>query len=228
VRGAVQLNNEEHVSFTLEGGTDWPSVKRFFSKVPSVRSLWWAPARGTRRQVDTRDATATPSASFVQVNAKTAALMLDYTVGKVRAHNPSHVIDAYAGAGDTSAVLANQHTRLTAIELDRDAARWAAVRLQAPSAVIAKRVEDALPSALPADVVILNPPRTGVDARVCETLSAAAPSPRAIIYVSCDPATLARDIARLKTWRIASLMCFDLFPQTAHVETVCELVPNAA
>ena len=52
------------------------------------------------------------------------------------------------------------------------------------------------------------------------------PPPRAIIYVSCNPSTLARDIARLPGYRIASLLAFDMFPQTAHVETVCELVPD--
>jgi len=49
-----------------------------------------------------------------------------------------------------------------------------------------------------------------------------------MIYVSCDPATLARDLARMPRYRIASLRAFDMFPQTAHVETVCELVPEAA
>jgi 23S rRNA (uracil1939-C5)-methyltransferase len=51
-------------------------------------------------------------------------------------------------------------------------------------------------------------------------------SPRAIIYVSCDPATLARDVGRLPGWRVAALTAFDMFPQTAHIETVCELVPE--
>jgi 23S rRNA (uracil1939-C5)-methyltransferase len=53
-------------------------------------------------------------------------------------------------------------------------------------------------------------------------------APRAVIYVSCDPATLARDLSRMPRYRIASLRAFDMFPQTAHVETVCELVPEAA
>jgi tRNA/tmRNA/rRNA uracil-C5-methylase (TrmA/RlmC/RlmD family) len=48
------------------------------------------------------------------------------------------------------------------------------------------------------------------------------------VYVSCDPATLARDLGRLPDYAIASLVAFDMFPQTAHVETVCELVPAAA
>jgi 23S rRNA (uracil1939-C5)-methyltransferase len=85
-----------------------------------------------------------------------------------------------------------------------------------------------LAGALPADVVVLNPPRAGVDAAVTAVLEAGAAETRAVIYVSCDPATLARDLARMPRWRIASLVCFDMFPQTAHVETVCELVPEAA
>jgi 23S rRNA (uracil1939-C5)-methyltransferase len=75
-------------------------------------------------------------------------------------------------------------------------------------------------------VVILNPPRAGVDARVIRTLSTSRPVPRALVYVSCDPATLARDVARLEGWRVHALTCYDLFPQTAHVETVCELRPG--
>jgi 23S rRNA (uracil1939-C5)-methyltransferase len=49
-----------------------------------------------------------------------------------------------------------------------------------------------------------------------------------VIYVSCNPATLARDVQRMPRYRISSLTAFDMFPQTAHVETVCELVPEAA
>jgi tRNA/tmRNA/rRNA uracil-C5-methylase (TrmA/RlmC/RlmD family) len=46
--------------------------------------------------------------------------------------------------------------------------------------------------------------------------------------VSCDPATLARDLSRMPRYRVVSIKAFDMFPQTAHVETVCELVPEAA
>jgi 23S rRNA (uracil1939-C5)-methyltransferase len=64
---------------------------------------------------------------------------------------------------------------------------------------------------------------------VCQLLDgAAARGTRAVIYVSCDPATLARDLRRLPAWRITSVTCFDLFPQTAHVESVCVLQPEGA
>jgi len=73
--------------------------------------------------------------------------------------------------------------------------------------------------------VILNPPRAGVDARVTETLEANAGGIGKLIYVSCNPATLARDLSRLPSYAIESVRAFDMFPQTAHVETVCELRP---
>jgi 23S rRNA (uracil1939-C5)-methyltransferase len=83
-------------------------------------------------------------------------------------------------------------------------------------------VEDRLADALPADLVVLNPPRIGVDATVTETLVTAGP-PR-LIYVSCDPATLARDIGRLSSaYEVVDVRAFDLFPQTAHVEVVVVL-----
>ena len=61
-----------------------------------------------------------------------------------------------------------------------------------------------------------------------ESTMSGTPAPRAIVYVSCDPATLARDLARLSSWTVAGVTAFDMFPQTAHVETVVELTRSAA
>ena len=138
------------------------------------------------------------------------------------------MVDAYAGPGDTAVRFAAAGARVTAIELDREAAEFAATRLAPPSRSVRGRVEEHLPAALPADVVVINPPRSGVDARVADALQQVNPAPRAVIYVSCDPATLARDLTRMPRYRVASAIAFDMFPQTAHVETVCELVPEAA
>jgi 23S rRNA (uracil1939-C5)-methyltransferase len=87
------------------------------------------------------------------------------------------------------------------------------------------RVEDVLGDLLPTDVVILNPPRTGVDSRVTRLLEQG-PRPATLIYVSCDPATLARDLARLPAYRLTFVEAYDMFPQTAHVETLVELRPS--
>ena len=147
-------------------------------------------------------------------------------VAAVLAHAPKTVIDGYSGGGDVALALAAHGVQVAAVELDEEAAAWAAARLPAPSRAIAARVEDVLERLLPSDVVILNPPRAGVDARVTAALSTR--PPKVIVYVSCDPATLARDVARLAGWRIRNLTCYDMFPQMAHVESVCELVPEAA
>ena len=98
---------------------------------------------------------------------------------------------------------------------------------------IAARVEDALADALPADVVLVNPPRTGLDPTIPEILERAAagtsgPAPDVLLYVSCNPATLARDLARLPSYEIRRVTPYDMFPQTAHVETLAVLARAAA
>lgn len=182
--------------------------------------------------VDRRSSDA-PGASFVQVNPEIAALLLREVVARTSALDARTAIDAYSGAGDTAATLTAQGVRVVAIESDAEATAYCGARQHAPARVVTARVEDVLASLLPADVVILNPPRTGVHERVTKALarvpgSAAAGDIRAILYVSCDPATLARDVSRLKGWRVHDLVCFDMFPQTSHVETVCELRPETA
>lgn len=227
LRGGVRLE-EGDASLVLEGGDAWPTSHGFFERVPSLSALWWHPANGALAALHLRGARRAPGASFAQVNAPVAELMRTYVVHRVLGHDPRTVVDAYAGLGDTGAAVASAERRVTAIELDPAAAAWCASRLPTGSRAVVARVEDVLPDALPADVVVLNPPRAGVDARVAAALRDAAPAPRAVLYVSCDPATLARDVRRLPGWRIASLAAFDMFPQTAHVETVCELVPEGS
>ena len=253
LRGAVRVPDDGSVagtSFLLEGARRWPTYENFFDAVPSIGSLWWRPDGQSRRRLAVRvpdaeaaddagtgdaavpdasspDASAA-DASFAQVNADVAAALHAHVVDRVLSYHPATVIDAYAGSGDTAVPIAAAGSRVTAIELDRHGAARGAARLRPPSAMIEGRVEDVLPSLLPADVVLLNPPRAGVDAVVTTTLATTPARPAAIVYVSCNPATLARDIARLPGYRIASLVAFDMFPQTAHVETVCELVPDAA
>ncbi len=80
-------------------------------------------------------------------------------------------------------------------------------------------MEELLGATLPADVVILNPPRGGLARSVSELLSE---SPVALLaYISCDPATLARDLERLAgAYEVRQVLAFDMFPQTAHVETL--------
>ena len=227
LRVAVRAT-EQGASVVVEGGTRWGDADRFFERATSVTELWWRPEGERPRRLASREATPTSGASFVQVNARVASVLRAHVLDRVRSHAPARVVDAYAGMGDTAVPLAAEDRTVVAIELDRNAVESFRDRLRPPSVAIAGRVEDHLERALPADVVLLNPPRSGVDARVTSALEGARSLPRAIVYVSCDPATLARDVARMPRYRLASLRAFDMFPQTAHVETVCELVPEAA
>jgi 23S rRNA (uracil1939-C5)-methyltransferase len=227
LRGAVRLD-DGRAAFVLEGGTAWPGSASLFAGVPALSAIWWRPEHGTRRRLHARPPGPAAGASFVQVNPGAAAELEAHVLALVLGRRPATAVDGYAGLGDLAVRLASSGVRVAAVELDAEAAAWCASRLPAGSRAIAARVEDALPQLLPTDVVILNPPRAGVDARVANALEAAAPRPRAVVYVSCNPATLARDLRRMPSYRLASLAAFDLFPQTAHVETVCELVPEAA
>ena len=73
------------------------------------------------------------------------------------------------------------------------------------------------------DVIVVDPPRKGVSADVIEAISAMAP--QRVVYVSCDPATLGRDVKRFagRGYTLKKAVAVDMFPRTAHVETVCLL-----
>ncbi len=225
LRGSVRITRDGP-TFVMSGGRSWAARDQFSAAVPSVSALWWEPDGdgGTdRRKLYDRRSDRSPSASFVQVNAGVAASLRAYVVSLSVAHAPRNVVDGYAGAGHTAIALAKTGIAVTAIELDAEASAWSATQLEPPSRAVAARVEDALPAYLPADLVLLNPPRAGLDARVTEILEAEPSRAPRLIYISCNPATLARDLSRLPNFRIESLRAFDMFPQTAHVETVCEL-----
>ncbi len=140
-------------------------------------------------------------------------------------------LEGYAGAGFFTLGLARRFARLVAIESDPMAAAdlvWnleraglAGVEVR-PETFERAAADTALADAGP-QVVVLDPPRTGLTAEAAEIL-AALRAPR-VVYLSCDPATLARDAARLarRGYRITHLTGFDLFPQTPHVEALAVL-----
>jgi 23S rRNA (uracil1939-C5)-methyltransferase len=223
LRGSVRWT-DDGPTFVLTGGTRWTEHARFFDAVPELAALYWEPEGTQRRLLGERRTRPAPSASFAQVNPVVANVMRDYVLGAVMSFEPTRVIDAYSGAGELASSLASAGITVTAIELDGDAARWAEQHLPPPSRSIAGRVEEVLPRIAPADVVVLNPPRSGLHADVTECMEETTTT-RALVYVSCDPATLARDISRLSSYSITSIRAFDMFPQTSHVETVCVLTP---
>jgi len=122
--------------------------------------------------------------------------------------------------------VAGQRGRVVAVEGDRTASALSVrncpgIKAQAGS------VEDVLTSEFdePFDLVVLDPPREGARRPVVEQVADRAP--RAIAYVACDPAALARDVKTFAGlgWELAALRAFDLFPMTHHVECVAVLAP---
>lgn len=225
LRGVVRLTVDDRVVM-IRGGAEWPRSSQFFDAVTTAGAVWWAPG-GARAMLLHERRHAPAGVSFGQVNSAVGLALHAYVIRLVSSHEPATVVDAYSGTGQTAIALAKGGARVTAIELDREAADACARALPEGSRSLVGRVEELLARALPVDAVIVNPPRTGLHERVTAALSRTNPQPRAVVYVSCDPATLARDLSRLPGYDIASIVAFDMFPQTAHVEIVCELVPTA-
>ena len=202
------------------------SVDAIVTGVPTLRAIWWVRDDEVRALRFDRRTVPEAGASFAQVNPAVAELLRERVVTQVNALNPDSVVDAYAGSGALSVRLVRAGRRITTIELDPEASAVASAALRDDllSRVLTGRVEHLLPHGLPANVVVLNPPRAGVDATVPALIAASTSHVQRVVYVSCDPATLARDINRLgPQWHVSAVESFDMFPQTAHIETVCTI-----
>ena len=142
-------------------------------------------------------------------------------------------LDLYAGVGLFALPLAARGQTVRAIEGDEtavDDARENARRLGLTRLRIDRGEVRAALAALPreeGEQIVLDPPRTGAGLDVVELI--AARRPRSIVYVSCDPPTLGRDLGHLARlgYRVDALRAFDMFPDTFHLETVVRLVPSA-
>ena len=159
---------------------------------------------------------------FWQVHPGAADALAGAVLDALEVRPGERALDLYCGAGLFAGVLDRAGARVTGVESDGPAVRLA--RTNVPRArFIASRVERALGRLPDADVVVLDPPRTGVDRRVVEAVSGL--GARAVVYVACDPASLGRDVGRFaaRGWRLAGLRALDIFPMTHHVETVALL-----
>ncbi len=163
--------------------------------------------------------------TFLQVNRRVAETLDAYVREQLHPVAGKRMIDAYCGFGLRSLELAWQGARVVGIDTDEDAiasATEAAAESGASARFVPASVEDVMAWELPADLVALNPPRRGVGKAVVQALLSDPPA--RIVYISCDPATLARDLKALSSrFELASIRGFDMFPQTAHVEAVVTL-----
>jgi 23S rRNA (uracil1939-C5)-methyltransferase len=161
-------------------------------------------------------------AAFFQVNTPMAEKMVEHVMGHVP-DGTGTALDAYCGVGLFSAFMTGRCKRLVGVESSPAACREFAINLDEFDNV--ELYEDAAERALPAlglkaDLVLVDPPRAGVGRQALDAIIDM--GPKTLIYVSCDPATLARDARRLTEagHGLVEARVFDLFPQTYHIESI--------
>lgn len=170
---------------------------------------------------------------FWQVHSEAPAVLSAAVLDVLQAQPGESVVDLYAGVGlfasllgelvgPTGSVLAVESATRASADAARNTADqpWVKIRTKAVDAGLVRRLR--------ADLIVLDPPRAGAGLAVSRELAKL--RPRAIAYVSCDPATFARDLKAFLDdgWSVGSLRAFDLFPQTEHVELVCLLLPPSS
>jgi 23S rRNA (uracil1939-C5)-methyltransferase len=160
--------------------------------------------------------------TFLQVNLDAAEALYRRLVERAGVHPGMSALDVYCGIGPIALLLARAGADVLGVE--RNAASVDAARAAAAQNGIPARFEEtpaaelpALLAARPVDVVVVNPPRQGLEESVRGALAAGPPA--TLVYVSCGPDSLGRDLAALGL-RVESVEPFDLMPGTGHVETL--------
>jgi 23S rRNA (uracil1939-C5)-methyltransferase len=166
------------------------------------------------------------AASFFQVNTEMAGKMVEHVMASLPLSPAATVLDIYCGVGLFSAFIAPRAGRVIGIESSPSACEDYVVNLDEFENV--ELYEGTTEEILPALVgrignspyVLVDPPRAGMEVRALDALQAL--DPERIVYISCDPSTLARDARRLIEggYRLVRVTPFDLFPQTYHIESI--------
>lgn len=163
---------------------------------------------------------------FLQVNYEVKEVLYNLVLNEI--DNESEVIDAYSGAGLLSAIISNKAKFVTAIEINKSA-RNSAINLARENNInnikfICGDVKNYMSSVAMHKqnlIIILDPPRSGCEKSVIDAIISLENNVKKIIYISCNPSTLARDLDYLKDKFVPyKIVPLDMFPQTKHVETI--------
>jgi 23S rRNA (uracil1939-C5)-methyltransferase len=166
------------------------------------------------------------SPAFFQVNSRQAERLVELVVARATAARPAVVVDAYSGVGTFAAQLAQHVAQVFTIEWSAAAGDDADVNLGGLENVtrVVGTVEETLAGLSPSpDVIVVDPPRAGLQASVIEAIQASAAT--RLVYVSCDPSTLARDLRLLVGggFDLVEVQPLDMFPHTQHIECIATL-----
>lgn len=169
--------------------------------------------------------------SFYQVNRDQAEILYGRALDFAQLTGTETVLDLYCGIGTITLVLARRAGKAIGAEVipaaiedaKANAARNGVTNTEFLCADAGEAAQELARRGLRPDVICVDPPRKGISPEVVDAI--AQMSPTRLVYVSCDPATLARDVARLreKGYHVQQAEAADLFPRTGHVETVCLL-----
>ena len=200
-------------------------VEKCVIAVPEVNEALARLRRGSVREGDYSLRAPGGGPYFEQTNPAVAALLVENVRSQIRGQGT--LVDAYCGAGLFARALADRFRTVVGIEANPAAIDSARRQAQPHETYIAGEVSMQLGDVLsqhPADetTVLLDPPTEGLAPRVCDLILGAAPVE--LLYVSCNPATLARDLAALSTgYELLGVTPLDMFPQTAEIEVVAYL-----
>ncbi|MBY0097894.1 23S rRNA (uracil(1939)-C(5))-methyltransferase RlmD [Mesobacillus maritimus] len=173
--------------------------------------------------------------SFYQVNPDQTKVLYDKALEYAELNGDETVMDAYCGIGTISLFLAQKAKKVYGVEIVpeaiEDAKRNAELNAITNAEFAVGKAEEVIPKwydqGIRADVLVVDPPRKGCDEALLHTIIEM--KPNKVVYVSCNPATLARDLRILEDggYKTVEVQPVDMFPQTTHCEAVAKLVLNS-
>ena len=220
------------VSLVIQGGRGRGEPEFLMERVPSLVSIWKRRATGPAVGLAGKksltisegpDAMEIGGGVFTQVNEAAGEGLRDAVLDGIGNPAGLRIVDAYCGPSAWGREAASFGAQVTGIDILPGGETEGSADGRGSFRLVSGTVEGNLESCLPADLLILNPPRSGLHPSIPDVLIGRGPNK--ILYVSCDPATLARDLRRIDpAYSLTDVQSFDLFPQTGHVETVVNLL----
>jgi len=223
----IRVSNLDEVLLSVDGSID---LEKFLSKFKDITCLVINDQVLTRRD-SIYDKIgnftfAISKNSFYQVNRFLTEALYNEVIKHFKDKKIENVLDLYCGVGTMTQLASPYVAHVTGIEIVEDAIKSANIRKKENGCknvdFICGKVEDFIDSFSKMDAIIVDPPRSGLDKKTVETLLKIEAD--MVIYVSCDPVTLARDVSILKEkYEVKSVQPVDMFPNTHHVESVALL-----